>query len=127
MPGSNRTSLTVIKLAAVCIVSGCVSVLPEKPPPPSASPSTVPPADSAEIFRQVSFEVLPGWKTDDLREAWPAFLASCAVLGKRAEWAGTCRLANTVDSSSRDAVRGFFETNFTPFQINNADGSTEGL
>lgn len=75
----------------------------------------------------MSFGDLPGWAADDLREAWPAFLASCEVLVKKSEWKEPCSIARDVDVRSEKGVRLFFESFFTPYKVSSADGSDAGL
>ncbi|HEY6774078.1 MAG TPA: murein transglycosylase A [Oxalicibacterium sp.] len=74
-----------------------------------------------------SFAALPGWGVDRQNEAWPAFTASCSVLIRRPDWREVCAAARNVNGSDAEAVRVFFETNFTPYQVANADGSQNGL
>jgi membrane-bound lytic murein transglycosylase A len=87
----------------------------------------VPQTKSIAIFRPVEFAALPGWDKDDLREAWPAFRASCEVLIRKDDWRGPCNFARGVDASDGAAVRIFFESFFVPHQVINPDGSETGL
>lgn len=93
--------------------------------PPSGS---LPPVSTkAETLRPVSFKELPGWEKDDLREGWPAFMASCDVLVKKIEWKEPCTIAHDVNARDNAAIRQFFESFFVPHQVRNADGSESGL
>ena len=88
----------------------------------------VPPiAKPAEILRLTSYAALPGWDKDELRDAWPAFLASCEVMVNKADWREPCTIAREVDASDGKAVRTFFESFFAPYQVFNPDGSETGL
>lgn len=78
-------------------------------------------------LRLTMFGALPGWNADNQRDAWPAFLASCSVLVKKAEWKIPCVTAQSVDASNEKAVRQFFETYFSPYQVVNPDGSVDGM
>ncbi|MBI1890135.1 MAG: murein transglycosylase A [Burkholderiales bacterium] len=112
----NRFSLLV---SACCVVLGmfaCTTV-----------PETKPPLKPAEILRASTFEAVSGWAQDDLREAWPAFMASCDVLVRKADWKEVCTLARNVNVANDGAARRFFETYFTPHQIVNTDSSEQGL
>lgn len=80
-----------------------------------------------EVFQPSTYAAMPGWTQDDLRLAWPAFLASCGVLAKRPDWAAPCALANTVDAADDSSIRAYFERNFTPYRVVNPDGSDAGL
>src|SRR6476660_2594846 len=99
---------------------------PVKTTPP-ASPLPKPVETAKEIFRETTFAALPGWSSDDLRETWPAFLASCDVLGKKDDWKEPCGIARDVNHSSEKAVRLFFESFFTPHQVIGPDGADAGL
>ena len=80
-----------------------------------------------EILRPVAFVTIPGWEKDDLRESWPAFLASCDVLNKKPDWREPCTIARDVNASDQKSVRQFYEAFFTPLQVFNPDGSDTGL
>jgi membrane-bound lytic murein transglycosylase A len=75
----------------------------------------------------VSFGALPGWEKDDMRAAWPAFMASCSVLSKRPDWKEACNIARTVNTGDDRAIRLFFESFFVPNQVLTPEGSDEGL
>jgi membrane-bound lytic murein transglycosylase A len=76
----------------------------------------------------VSFSDLPGWSSDHISEAIPAFLRSCAVLtkspadknlgiaGKASDWAGICRELENVPLQD-SAAWTFFESKFQPYAI----------
>ena len=115
------------------LLAGCSSppvqngapVAPPKPAVTAPEPAVAPPA--APQFIPVSFKDLPGWDKDDVRAVWPAFMASCRALGKRADWKETCAIAGKVKASDERAVRLFFETFFVPNQVRDAEGSDTGL
>lgn len=138
-----RSSLLVSAIAVV--LSACISVPPEAPqipPPPIQSPPPVVPpavisipapvepetkAVPVKTLKPTTFSVLPDWSKDDLRQAWPAFLASCNVLVKRAEWNEPCTVAKDVDAASEKAIRLFFEAFLVPYKVFNPDGTDTGL
>ncbi len=100
----------------VCAV--CPGVLPEKP--------------RAETLEAVGFETITGWRDDQLSQAWGAFRTSCQALRARQGWQEACALATEPGAggnppSSTTQVREFFEKNFTPYRVANADGSTQGM
>lgn len=109
-------------------LSACVTP-PPKPVvtapsvPVKPTPSAVRPAD---YLRVASFSELPGWTDDDLRQTWPALLASCDALAKRTEWNDACKMALMVDATDERAVRSFYESQFIPHQLRNLDGSLQG-
>jgi membrane-bound lytic murein transglycosylase A len=104
---------------------------PVKMPPPVAPvPSTPPQQPAAPLFTPVAFEVLPGWRQDDLRQAWPAFMASCRVLSAKPDkpdWKSACGAAKMVDAADGVAIRQYFETYFVPNLVRAADGADTGL
>ena len=74
-----------------------------------------------------TFGALPGWQQDDLREAWPAFTASCKVLVRKDDWKAPCSMAAGVNPTDGAAIRVFFETFFVPNQVRALDGADTGL
>ena len=129
-------SLLMLALLAGCTTTKRESPAPGGNVPPPAAPAApaapggtrpAPPAPAAATLRPTTFASLPGWAQDDLREAWPAFRASCDVLIKKPEWKETCTLARDVSSTDARAVRQFFESMLVPHQVFNADGTDSGL
>lgn len=96
---------------------------PSVPAPPAAKAETITPAD---YLRAVSFDQLPGWADDDLTQLWPAFLASCEVMIRRAGWQEICTEARQLSAVDGVGMRSFFESRFLPHQVRNADGSVSG-
>jgi membrane-bound lytic murein transglycosylase A len=132
-----RLSLTVLSAALLLFMVAC-SVTPVKKSLPfekkaevkvesKVETKTEPKIETkAETLRVVSFADLVGWAEDDLRQAWPAFIASCDVLNKRAVWKEVCASAVMVNAEDATEVRNFFEGQFIPHVVNNADGSMSG-
>ena len=133
-----RFSLTVLSAALLLLMVAC-SVTPVKKSLPvvekkaeakletKVDTKTEPKNEiKVETLRVVSFADLVGWAEDDLRQAWPAFIASCDVLGKRAVWKEVCASAVMVNAEDVTEVRNFFEGQFIPHVVNNADGSMSG-
>ena len=133
-----RFSLTVLSAALLLFMVAC-SVTPVKKSLPvvekkaeakletKVDTKTEPKNEiKVETLRVVSFADLVGWAEDDLRQAWPAFIASCDVLGKRAVWKEVCASAVMVNAEDVTEVRNFFEGQFIPHVVNNADGSMSG-
>ncbi|WEN41002.1 Membrane-bound lytic murein transglycosylase A [Thauera sp. GDN1] len=87
----------------------------------AATPATAPLLAS-------TWQAVSGWQQDDPAQAWPALRASCPSLSRQAAWKTVCERAAALGAQpSAGAARQFFETNFTPWQLTNADGSTQGL
>ena len=128
-----RPSLLASLPLLAALVAGCVSVAPPRasgpvvPTVPTTSPGPVAPPAKTEMLQPVSFKDLPGWGSDDVRESWSAFMASCDVLIKRVDWKEPCSIARSVNARDVAAVRQFFEAFFVPHQVRNADGSDTGL
>lgn len=79
-------------------------------------------------YTAVGFDTVPGWGRDDFAESWPAFLGSCKVLtGRGAEWRQVCQRAAAVDPKSNPAIRGFFEREFSAYQIRDDDRRPDGV
>ena len=85
------------------------------------------PAPSPNALLEDDFASLPGWQQDDVREAWPAFLASCDKLKKHPAWKTPCTAAQLVDASDAAAIRTFFEARFIPLRAYNAEAQETGL
>ncbi|MBS0342550.1 MAG: MltA domain-containing protein [Proteobacteria bacterium] len=79
-------------------------------------------------YTSVGFDAVPGWVRDDFSETWPAFLGSCKVLtGRGNEWRQVCDRARAVDAKSNAAIRNFFESEFSPYQIRDDDRRPDGV
>lgn len=70
---------------------------------------------------------LPGWQSDHIQEAWPAFIKSCTRLQKSAPWTRVCKLAASIDATDANNIRRFFEANFTSRMLTSPDGSPDAL
>jgi peptidoglycan lytic transglycosylase A len=70
---------------------------------------------------------MPGWTEDNLAQAWDAFLQSCSALKNQLVWQPVCLTAEFFEHKDNQHLRLFFELNFTPYQVLNADGSDEGM
>lgn len=79
-------------------------------------------------YTSVGFDAVPGWVRDDFSETWPAFLGSCKVLtGRGNEWRQVCERARGVDGRSNAAIRNFFESEFSAYQIRDDDRRPDGV
>jgi membrane-bound lytic murein transglycosylase A len=123
-----HTSLLVSAVIVAVGLTACTTTpeLPSKAPV-TATPTAKPIEQPKEVLRPVAFAALPGWDKDDLRQAWPAFAASCEVLVKKPEWKEPCTIARDINASNEKAVRLFFESFFVPHRVFNPDGSDTGL
>ncbi|MBC7454390.1 MAG: murein transglycosylase A [Massilia sp.] len=130
---STRRSLPVSLGIVAWLVSACTTAPPAPPVttmPPPVGPVAVPappPAASTPLMTPTTFGALPGWQQDDLREAWPAFTASCKVLVRKDDWKVPCSVAASINPTDGAAIRVFFETFFVPHQVRAPDGADTGL
>lgn len=81
-------------------------------------PPVVPQAAQALRYERVDWAELPGWGTDTLKEAWPAFLGSCRDLRFRPGWSEVCTAAHGVapDAAAAD-MRGYFQQYFEAYRL----------
>ncbi|MDD4881470.1 MAG: murein transglycosylase A [Gallionellaceae bacterium] len=111
---------------------------PSPAPTPAPAPVTeiAPPAPAPEIktmpvamdwLKPGAWTELPGWKSDDLKAAWPAWLQSCAVMQRQSAWRDVCAGAVRMTSPEPEQIRAYFQKRFTPYQIQQAEGGAEGL
>ena len=100
---------------------------PPPAPEPAPKPAAPPAAAASAIFRPAAWSELPGWRQDNVAEAWPALLAGCSALGSREFWSEPCAAAARIANPSSDAARRFFEQSFALYQIVSADDGEEGL
>jgi len=73
---------------------------------------------------------VPGWYTDPLEAAWPAFRIGCRALladpKTQPLWQRPCADSEQVDATSVTGVRAFFESHFIPYRVSEADGRDVG-
>ncbi|WP_232726436.1 murein transglycosylase A [Mariprofundus ferrinatatus] len=73
------------------------------------------------------WRTLPEWGQVALVSSLEALRAGCVSLKRREQWQQICAEAGLLDIDNNDAVRTFFESHFTPWQLKNGDGSDHGL
>jgi membrane-bound lytic murein transglycosylase A len=101
-------------------------VCPAPPAPPAPPPAA--PVDYRGKLQPASWIDLPGWKREPLRPALDAFGRSCAVLERQDPWKAVCAGAQTLPPSASEAeIASFFELNFDPYTVVNADDSISGM
>lgn len=104
-------------------------IVPTAPPTTSTTPEpTLPTVPTARpVLVPTTWSALPGWATDPLTDAWPAFLASCDAFARKPEWTAACAAARTIDRGDAYAIRSFFETRFVPNRVTTTEGNETGL
>ena len=126
-------TLTALVLLAAC---GSVPTPPSTPSPPAPTTPATPPIVETPTTKPIvpgsalqvtTWDVINGWRSDNLQLAWPAFIAGCAKLKNQPPWQAVCTVAATLAEPSREMVQRFFESNFTPYRVVNSDGTDSGL
>ncbi|ATX78821.1 membrane-bound lytic murein transglycosylase A [Mariprofundus aestuarium] len=78
-------------------------------------------------FVKSDWQTLPEWTQVGLASSLEALSAECVSLKRKEQWQQICAEASLLDISNNEALRLFFETHFTPWQLRNDDGSDQGL
>ncbi len=135
-PRSQRAALTAAGLAVACLLLSACQTAPGPAtvaPPPAAIPAApaLPPAVSPRaVFTPSAWADLPGWSSDSLEAAWPAFRIGCGALladpKAQALWQRPCADSEHVDAGDTRTVRSFFESHFIPYRVAAADGRDVG-
>lgn len=90
--------------------------------------AAAPQAPAAAPLQARTWADIPQWQEDDPAAAWQALRTSCSTLVRQPAWRAVCEAANALGTAPSSAeARRFFEARFTPWQLINPDGSTEGL
>ena len=114
-------------LVAAGLIAGCASA-----PAPVASgrcpcgPATAPPP-RVDVYQEVAFSDIPGWRDGEQAAAWSALLASCQALRFREAWRAACLDAAAMPAPDDAAARALLESRFVPWRLAAPDGRTEGL
>jgi membrane-bound lytic murein transglycosylase A len=110
-------------IIGVLLLSACARV-PEPPPVVEKEP---PVEEEEPTLQAVSWQEVSGWQEDNPSLALSAFQKSCTALRWREQWQTSCQAALNLETGTEAEVRAFFENNFIPHQVSQANGSTEGL
>ncbi|MDD2686626.1 MAG: MltA domain-containing protein [Gallionella sp.] len=109
----------------VALLAACAT--PEQKPVVPVTPPVTPPVVTVQPYSVATWDALPQWHEVDLLPSWRALQQSCAALRNKPSWQTLCADVAAVTETDVIALRGFFESHFSPYQINNADGTTQGL
>ena len=104
-----------VGLLLLLFLSACTTTKPHLPPAITAP------------FAASPWEKLPGWQDADLTPSFTALLQSCRALKNRTNWQPICARAETLTLADNAALHQFFEAAFSPYQVFNPDGSSQGL
>ncbi len=122
-----KAALLPLLFLAACATPPAPLVCPA-PPVCVVPPVVLPPvATLAAPFAVSKWEILPDWQKVDLQPSWKAFLQSCRALKNKPDWQAVCARADELGQPDNEALRLFFEDAFTPYQVFNPDGSSQGL
>ena len=128
------TALAPLLFLAACATPPAPLVCPAPQPCPAPAACVVPPvvvappvAAPAAPFAVSKWEMLPDWQKMDLQPSWTAFMQSCRALKNKPDWQTICVRANELVQPDNEALRLFFEDAFTPYQVFNPDGTSQGL
>lgn len=97
---------------------------PPKQPLPPVVPTVIAPVAP---FAPSAWEKLPDWQNTDLSASFAALLQSCRALKGKANWQSVCTQAEALGVVDNIVLHVFFETEFSPYQVVNPDGTTQGL
>ncbi|HEX5363537.1 MAG TPA: murein transglycosylase A [Gallionella sp.] len=111
-----RISLVLLSLLAGCAIQPTPPVIV-----PPVSTVSVPPLAVSK------WERLPGWQDSDLQTSWIAFRQSCLALRNKPGWQEVCAHSDQLGTPDNAMLREFFEQGFTPYQVSNPDGTSEGM
>ncbi len=112
--------IRMLKLLSVTVVMVQVTACSWSPRPESPAPVTAP-------LVPVAWSEVEGWLEDDPRQVLDAFDQSCSTLRYRHQWQQVCAEISTFSEPSEAAVRDFFESRFTPYQLSQPDNDRVGM
>ncbi len=121
LSASVRLTIALLPLLAACTVTPPVVV------PPVAVPVVPAIVTPSAPFAVSKWEMLPDWLKTDFQLSWTAFLQGCHALKNKSDWQAICTRATELPKPDNDALRLFFEEQFTPYQVFNPDGTDHGL
>ncbi len=101
------------------------------PAPAAPAPVPVPPPPPVDYrgrLQPAPWSALPNWGRESLRPSLEAFARGCPVLEKQDVWKAPCAGAQTLlAGASEREIASFFELNFDPQQVINADDTDSGM
>ncbi len=108
-------------------LSGCLGRGPGPVEPTEPVEPEEPSVEEVEPLIPVAWDDVVGWQLDRSAEAFKTFVASCKAIGRRDQWQQVCDAAREIPFVSDQQARQFFESYFQPYQVTNADGTSDGL
>ena len=118
---------SILACLGMLLLAACSSTPPTRPAmgnlnassSATSSQASAPFKSAITGFKAVDWQQIAGWQTDDLRQAWPAWLKSCEALRKRKselQWAQVCSRAETLAPQDTAAIRRYFENYFQAYE-----------
>ena len=99
-------------MTALLALAGCDFFTPQEP----------------GIGASVQWEEMPGWRDDNLEQAWQALQAQCPRMDSKGDpWPVICQKVSDLQSPTAEQVREFFQSNFAPHRIHGKHGKFDGL
>jgi membrane-bound lytic murein transglycosylase A len=123
-----------VPAAAAALPDAGTGRLPASSPPAASAEPTAEPAATIKTapvtldwLKAGRWSDLPGFRADDLREAWPAWLQSCTALQRQSAWRSVCAEARAMEKPDAEQVAGFLKRRFAVYQVLPAEGGEDGL
>lgn len=117
-------SFSLAALAAGLFTACATAPLPPPVSKPKAETASQPATPAVfSPYQATSWQTLPNWPGDNLSTSFSTWQKSCAKL-RSEPWLQLCKEAKNLPATE---VRDFIESRFTPYQLNNADGTQTGL
>jgi len=156
----NKTAQNALLLLMVTLMVACAGkkIKPATPPtPPKAQcdcaiekgpvqipevskpvePKPIEPKELAKIadyslLKPAQWEEVDGLQTDNLSQAWPAWMQSCSTLVNKPVWQKVCSAGLQLNSQTAgkpvsSAVQAYYKQYFTVYKTTNLDGTDNGL
>jgi membrane-bound lytic murein transglycosylase A len=79
------------------------------------------------LLKPANWQELDGVLSDDVSQAWPAWLQSCVGLKAKLQWQTACSAAQTLKKPSNAEIIDYFTRYFDVYSASNADSSNTGL
>lgn len=121
-----RRKLWFLLILVMLLQAACVRP-PEKAPEVSGPPPVPPEIPKAPAAIPASWADLPDWDRDDPRPVLEGLRQTCLALRWRDGWQEVCAAVSLSQPQDAGQARSFFENWFTPWKLQQEDGSDTGL
>lgn len=125
--GLATTLIAIITACSSPTTAPRVNNCPSEQPIKNSAQTASPPANALKAqYRQQDWTQLPDWPGEGLSTSFLAWRSSCGKAKQAAALQPLCQAAAHVPNEPK-AIQHFLETHFTPWQLFNPDGSSNGL